>query len=113
MPGLLLRVAKDLVDSDRPRFDYLEQQDYYRTHIKPILGSHVLHQELAIIRDSGIIDAINDRLKTINHTRKEKFKGSSIGQSDWGFLIEDMRPEGKQNICFAAFILNIIAHAPR
>lgn len=93
--GLLLRVAKEFVEDDRPRFNYLEQEHYYNTRIKPILGPHVLHQELVVIRHSGIIDAVNNELRLSNDSRKEKFKGSWVGQSDWAFLIEDMRPEGE------------------
>lgn len=83
------------MEDDRPRFNYIDQQRYYRTRIKPILGSHVLHQELVIIRNSGIIDAINEYLKCNDKKRKDKFMGTAVGQSDWGFLVEDMRPEGE------------------
>ena len=54
----------------------------------------MLHQELVIIRGSGIIDAINEYLKCNDKKRKDKFMGTTIGQSEWGFLIEDMRAEG-------------------
>lgn len=94
LAGLLLRIAKEPAQDDRPRFDYLEQDEYYRTRIKPILGQHVLHQELVNIRGSGIIDAINEYLRCNDKSRKDKFMGTWVDQSDYGFLVEDMRPDG-------------------
>jgi inositol-pentakisphosphate 2-kinase len=85
------------VQDDRPKFNYIEQERYYRTRIRPILGPHVLHQELVIIRNSGIIDAINGYLTRNDKKRKPKFMGTIVDQSDWGFLVEDMRPDGKRS----------------
>ena len=48
-----------------------------------------------MIRNSGIIDAVNSELRRNNDARKDKFKGSWVGQSEWGFLVEDMRPDGE------------------
>ncbi|CAI6088817.1 unnamed protein product [Clonostachys chloroleuca] len=92
--GLLLRVAKAPIDGDRPRFNYLQQYQYYCTHIKPILGSYILHQELVILRDANLIDPINDYLRAIDHQRDLKFRGTFIEPSEWGFLVEDMQPHG-------------------
>lgn len=94
--GLLLRVAKEPLRNERPGFDYIEQQWYHHTLILPILGASVLHYELAVIRNSGIVDDINEHLRRIDQTRKGKFRGSFVSQSDWGFLVEDMRPEGER-----------------
>lgn len=93
--GLLLRVAKMFEEDDRPRFDYLEQYRYYLNRIKPILGSYVLHQELVSLESSGIIDSINSFLRSINSTRTPKFRDSYVEESKLGFLVEDMRPDGK------------------
>jgi len=98
LAGLLLRIAKEPAQDDRPRFDYLEQDEYYRTRIKPILGQHVLHQELVNIRGSGIIDAINEYLRCNDKSRKDKFMGTWVDQSDYGFLVEDMRPDDENGL---------------
>lgn len=71
------------------------QQRFYHSVIKPVLNDHTVHQELVILRKSSIISECNKLLQSINHQRKEKFRGSFVGQSDWGLLLEDMRPEGK------------------
>ncbi|KAF4121334.1 inositol-pentakisphosphate 2-kinase [Geosmithia morbida] len=91
--GLLMRVAKAPVRPDFPKFDHVEQQWHYHTRIKPILGHYVLHSELAVIRGSGIVDAMNDYLRRHDQSRKQKFRGTFVDQSDWAFLLEDMRPE--------------------
>ena len=87
------------MQDDRPKFNYIEQERYYRTRIRPILGPYVLHQELVIIRDSGIIGAINGYLTRNDKKRKPKFMGTTVDQSDWGFLVEDMRPDGEHVPC--------------
>ncbi|KAG9253308.1 inositol-pentakisphosphate 2-kinase-domain-containing protein [Emericellopsis atlantica] len=95
---LLIRVAKEFVEDDRPKFDYIEQAQYYRDRIQPILGNYVLHQELVDLQNSDIIDIINAHLRRIDHTRKGKFRGTFVGQSDWGFLVEDMRPDSTDHL---------------
>ncbi|OAA67423.1 inositol-pentakisphosphate 2-kinase [Cordyceps fumosorosea ARSEF 2679] len=93
--GLLLRVAKVPALGQPTVYNYLFQQTFYQTTIRPLLGSHAIHQELVILRNSGIIDELNRLLQALDHTRKPKFRGSFVGQSDWGLLIEDMRPDPK------------------
>lgn len=93
--GLLLRVAKVPALGQPTAYNYLFQQKYYQTAIRPLLGSHAIHQELVILRNSGIIDELNRLLQDLDHTRKPKFRGSFVGQSDWGLLIDDMRPDPK------------------
>ncbi len=97
--GLLLRVAKQFDEDDRPRFNYPQQYKYYLTRIKPILGSYVLHQELVSLEYSGMIESINAFLRSINSTRRPKFRDSFVGESKLGFLVEDMRPEGEHASC--------------
>lgn len=92
-PGLLLRVAKVPLLGQPTKYNYVWQQNFYQTAILPLLGSHAIHQELVILRNSGIVDELNRLLQDIDHTRKPKFRGSFVGQSDWGLLIEDMRPD--------------------
>jgi hypothetical protein len=94
---LLLRVAKALED-DRPKFDYISQYRYYLSHIKPILGSYVLHQELVGLQSEDIIDRINAHLRSINKTRAPKFKDTYVKPSELGFLVEDMRSDGKLSL---------------
>lgn len=92
---MLLRVAKVPALGQPTTYNYLLQQRYYQTVIKPLLDSHVIHQELVIIGGSGIVDELNRLLQDLDHTRKAKFRGTFVGQSYWGLLIEDMRPDRK------------------
>ncbi|KAG6024494.1 hypothetical protein E4U41_001777 [Claviceps citrina] len=92
LKGLLLRVAKVPSLGAPLAYNYLLQQQYLQTAIKPILGEHVVHQELVILHKSNIVRELNNLLRDINHTRRDKFKGTYVGETDWGFLIEDMRP---------------------
>jgi inositol-pentakisphosphate 2-kinase len=78
-----------------PTYNYLLQHQFLQTAIKPILGQHVVSQELVVLHKSGIVQELNDFLRDINHTRKDKFKGTFVGETDWGFLVEDMRPMGE------------------
>lgn len=78
-----------------PTYNYPLQHKFLQTAIKPILGDHVVHQELVVLHKTGIIQELNSILQDINHTRKDKFQGTYVGESDWGFLVEDMRPQGK------------------
>lgn len=78
-----------------PTFNYLLQQKFYHTAIEPVLGKHAVRQELVILHNCGIVDKLNALLREIDHTRKAKFRGTFVGQADWGFLVEDMRPEGE------------------
>jgi hypothetical protein len=48
-----------------------------------------------VLRGSGITDAINEHLASINSSRREKFKGSWVASSNWAFLVEDMRVHGE------------------
>ncbi|OAR00774.1 hypothetical protein LLEC1_07321 [Akanthomyces lecanii] len=93
--GLLLRVAKVPALGQPTAYNYHFQQEFYQTAICPLLGNKVIHQELVILRNSGIIDELNRLLQDLDHSRKAKFRGSFVGQSDWGLLIEDMRPDIK------------------
>lgn len=95
MAGFLLRVAKVPSLGATPTYNYLLQQKFLQTAIKPILGDHVVNQELVVLHKTGIVQELNNLLRDINHTRKDKFKGSYVGETDWGFLVEDMRPQGK------------------
>ncbi|KAK5990155.1 Inositol-pentakisphosphate 2-kinase [Cladobotryum mycophilum] len=90
--GSLLRVAKVPSMGQTPTYNYLLQQKFYHTAIKPILGEHAVRQELVVLHQSGIVDELNDILQNIDHKRKPKFRGTFIGQANWGFLVEDMRP---------------------
>ncbi|KAJ3478817.1 hypothetical protein NLG97_g8474 [Lecanicillium saksenae] len=93
--GLLLRVAKVPALGQATAYNYLFQQKYYQTAILPLLGEHAVHQELVMLRGSGIVEELNRLLQDLDDTRKPKFRGSYVGQSDWGLLVEDMRPDPK------------------
>lgn len=80
-----------------PTYNYLVQQDFYQATIKPLLGIHAVQQELVILHKSGIVDELNKFLRDMDHSRNPKFRGTFIGQTDWGFLVEDMRPQGKSS----------------
>ncbi|RCI16274.1 hypothetical protein L249_2178 [Ophiocordyceps polyrhachis-furcata BCC 54312] len=92
LPGLLLRVAKVPSRDCPPTYNYLFQQNFYQTSIQPLLDGYAVHQELVVIRKSGIVDKLNKLLQEIDSSRKQKFRGTSVGQSDWAFLVQDMRP---------------------
>lgn len=78
-------------------YDYLLQQRFYHSVIKPVLHNHTVHQELVVLRKSNLVNELNKLLQSIDHLRKEKFRGSYVGHSDWGLLLEDMRPEGTRS----------------
>lgn len=90
--GLLLRVAKVPAPGQPTAYNYLFQQTFYQTAVQPLLGAHAIHQELVVLRGSGIVDELNRMLRDLDHVRKAKFRGSCVGHTDWGLLIEDMRP---------------------
>ncbi|RDA83875.1 hypothetical protein CP532_1190 [Ophiocordyceps camponoti-leonardi (nom. inval.)] len=90
--GLLLRVAKVPSRDCPPTYNYLFQQNFYQTSIQPLLDGYAVHQELVVIRRSGIVEKLNKLLQEIDSSRKPKFRGSFVGQSDWAFLVQDMRP---------------------
>ncbi|KAJ6446465.1 inositol-pentakisphosphate 2-kinase [Purpureocillium lavendulum] len=90
--GLLLRVAKVPTLGHPLTYNYLAQQKFYQGAIKPLLGGHAIRQEIVILRKSGVVEELNKHLRDIDDTRRDKFKGTFIGQTDWGFLVEDMRP---------------------
>jgi len=89
-------------------YNYLLQQQYLQTAIKPILGEHVVHQELVVLHKSNIVRELNNLLRDVNHTRRDKFKGTYVGETDWGFLIEDMRPQGKPRAYLFRFFFPVI-----
>ncbi|KAH8737834.1 inositol-pentakisphosphate 2-kinase-domain-containing protein [Ilyonectria robusta] len=90
--GWLLRVAKTPTNGAPPRYNYLKQQEFYADKVKSHLKDHVIQQELVVVRDSDIVYELNAFLRRMDHQRKEKFRGSFIAQTNWGFLVEDMRP---------------------
>jgi len=108
---LLLRVAKALED-DRPKFDYISQYRYYLSHIKPILGSYVLHQELVGLQSEDIIDRINAHLRSINKTRAPKFKDTYVKPSELGFLVEDMRSDDPSQSLLVEFKPKWLTQSP-
>ncbi|UKZ54834.1 hypothetical protein TrVGV298_008648 [Trichoderma virens] len=94
--GKLLRVAKapSLGRAPTPSDYYLRQQEFFVHDIQPHLGEHAVSQELVVLHKSGIVDDLNAMLRDMNHLRKPKFQNSFIGHASWGFLVEDMRPNG-------------------
>lgn len=74
---------------------YFRQQEFFVQEIQPHLGEHAVHQELVALHKSGIVEELNAMLRDVNHLRKPKFQGSFIGRASWGFLVEDMRPNGE------------------
>lgn len=94
--GKLLRVAKAPSLGRAPTSSdyYLRQQEFFIREIQPHLGEHAVSQELVVLHKSGIVDDLNAMLRDMNHQRKPKFQGSFIGHASWGFLVEDMRPNG-------------------
>lgn len=79
------------------KYDYLFQQQFFRTAILPILGEYAVHQELVILHKSGIVEELNTLLQHINHERKSKFRDTYVGLTGWGLLVEDMRPQRERS----------------
>lgn len=94
------------------KYNYILQQKFYNTSIKPILGTYANHQELVILRDTDIIDQLNALLQDIDHTRNPKFKGSFVGLSDWGLLTRDMRPVDSSESLLVEFKPKWLAQSP-
>lgn len=92
--GWLLRVAKAPASGQPARFNYLKQQEFYAKQITPFLKTHAIQQRLVVLRHTNIIPQLNAFLRSIDHQRKEKFRGSFISESNWGLLVEDMRVSG-------------------
>lgn len=76
-------------------FNYAKQQDFFVNKIKPLLGDAVVRQELVMLHGADLVPRLNAHLRTVDKTRKVKFQGSWIAETDWGLLVEDMRPESK------------------
>ncbi|KAG5976808.1 hypothetical protein E4U55_007214 [Claviceps digitariae] len=110
--GLLLRVAKVPSLGAPLTYNYLLQQQYLQTAIKPILGEHVVHQELVVLHKSNIVRELNNLLRDVNHTRRDKFKGTYVGETDWGFLIEDMRPQDVDSCVLVEFKPKWLSQSP-
>ncbi|RFN46840.1 inositol-pentakisphosphate 2-kinase [Fusarium flagelliforme] len=89
--GWLLRVAKAPASGQPARFNYLKQQEFYAKQITPFLKTHAIQQQLVVLRNTNIISQLNAYLRSIDHQRKEKFRGSFVSESNWGLLVEDMR----------------------
>lgn len=112
MKGLLLRVAKVPSLGAPLSYNYLLQQKYLQTAVKPILGDHIVHQELVVLHKSNIVRELNNLLRDINHTRRDKFKGTYVGETDWGFLIEDMRPQDIDSCVLVEFKPKWLSQSP-
>lgn len=110
--GLLLRVAKVPSLGAPPTYNYLLQQKFLQTAIKPILGDHVVHQELVVLHKSGIVRELNSLLRDINPSRKDKFKGTFVGETEWGFLVEDMRPQDSDTCVLVEFKPKWLSQSP-
>lgn len=78
-------------------YDYLWQQTFFEKSIRPILGDNAVNQELVAVPEAALVDQLNNILESINQTRKLKFRSSYVGQSSWGLLVDDMRPQGEKD----------------
>ncbi|EXA49536.1 hypothetical protein FOQG_00908 [Fusarium oxysporum f. sp. raphani 54005] len=101
--GWLLRVAKAPASGQPARFNYLKQQEFYAKQITPFLKTHAIQQRLVVLRHTNIIPQLNAFLRSIDHQRKEKFRGSFISESNWGLLVEDMRVSEPKNSILIEF----------
>lgn len=77
------------------KYDYLKQQEFFANQIGKHLTDYAVKQELVVLRDTNIVERLNDYLRGMDSTRKKKFQGTFVGETDWGILVEDMRPESK------------------
>jgi inositol-pentakisphosphate 2-kinase len=93
--GYLLRVAKVRTLGQPLTFDYQFQNGFFTKFIKPVFGEYAIHHELVHIAKSGIVKELNAYLLKNEHLRKPKFRGSYVGETPLGFLVEDMRPPGE------------------
>ncbi|KAG5952647.1 hypothetical protein E4U57_005916 [Claviceps arundinis] len=112
LQGFLLRVAKVPSLGAPLTYNYHLQQQYLQTAIRPILGEHVVHQELVMLHETNIVQELNNLLRDINHTRRDKFKGTYVGESEWGFLIEDMRPQALDTCILVEFKPKWLSQSP-
>ncbi|PNY27922.1 Inositol-pentakisphosphate 2-kinase [Tolypocladium capitatum] len=110
--GLLLRVAKVPSLNHPPTYNYLVQQDFYQAAIRPLLGIHAVQQELVNLHKSGVVDELNKFLRDVDQSRKAKFRGTFIGQTDWGFLVEDMRPQDPDECVLIEFKPKWLSQSP-
>ncbi|PHH64663.1 hypothetical protein CDD81_4104 [Ophiocordyceps australis] len=110
--GLLLRVSKVPCRNHAATFNYPSQQDFYLRSIKPLLDGYAVKQELVILHNSGIVDELNNFLQSIDHCRKAKFRGSFIGKTHWGFLVEDMRPQNPDEYILVEFKPKWLSQSP-
>ncbi len=94
------------------KYNYILQQQFYNTSIKPILGTYANHQELVILHDTDVVDQLNALLQDIDHTRIHKFRGSFVGFSDWGLLTRDMRPGDSSECLLVEFKPKWLAQSP-
>jgi inositol-pentakisphosphate 2-kinase len=101
--GWLLRVAKAPASGQPARFNYLKQQEFYAKQITPFLKTHAIQQKLVVLRHTNIIPQLNAFLRSIDHQRKEKFRGSFVSESNWGLLVEDMRISDPKNSILVEF----------
>ncbi|KAF4452552.1 Inositol-pentakisphosphate 2-kinase [Fusarium austroafricanum] len=101
--GWLLRVAKAPASGQPARFNYLKQQEFYAKQITPFLKTHAIQQQLVVLRHTNIIPQLNAFLRSIDHLRKEKFRGSFVSESNWGLLVEDMRVSDPKNSILIEF----------
>ncbi|KAM5351440.1 hypothetical protein ACJ41O_004163 [Fusarium nematophilum] len=110
--GWLLRVAKAPANGQPARFNYLKQQEFYSKQITPFLKTHAIKQQLVVLRHSNVISQLNAYLRTVDHERKEKFRGSFISESNWGLLVEDMRVSDPTNHILVEFKPKWLSQSP-
>ncbi|KAF7547504.1 hypothetical protein G7046_g8981 [Stylonectria norvegica] len=110
--GWLLRVAKAPKTGEPSRYNYLKQQEFYARKIKPLLTTNAVNQELVVVRGSGIVNTLNQFLRKMDHTRKRKFQGSFIAETNWGLLVEDMRPTDSERSLLFEFKPKWLSQSP-
>ncbi|KAK2591315.1 Inositol-pentakisphosphate 2-kinase [Conoideocrella luteorostrata] len=110
--GLLLRVAKVPSLGATPTYNYIFQHQFLQTAIRPILGDHVVRQDLVMLHKSGIVKELNHLLHAMNSSRKDKFKDTYVGDTDWGFLVEDMRPQDVETCVLVEFKPKWLSQSP-
>ncbi|KAH8890794.1 hypothetical protein GQ53DRAFT_746981 [Thozetella sp. PMI_491] len=85
--GKLLRVPK----AGTKAYSHEEIQQYWEKSIKPEFEEgQLVQQSLVQLKGTGLVPRLNDTLSGVEDRRKD-FQGSTIGDVDFGMLVEDMR----------------------
>ncbi|AEO69202.1 uncharacterized protein THITE_2119339 [Thermothielavioides terrestris NRRL 8126] len=87
--GRLLRVPK----AGTSAHSCFEIQEYWETAVRPLFEPEdlVQHQLIKLGQDA-VTSQLNSALARADHFRRADFRGSRVAATEYGMLVEDMRP---------------------